>query len=221
MTASRTLDRERRLLAGVCAYSSGCGELAVEGSAYCAPHDAHERARGAARKRRQRGRLAAAKRCVDCGKRTPVLRCTGCRRLQRERRVTGNERRVTGKIHHDLAAGIMLALSQLAQMRARGIADLVPAQCGHAVCAVPAGEQAFCLFAAIASARTQRQADGSPPDERGSKLPGVEYVLTIERIAMLMGVSTRSVEIWIARALRALRSLPEAKALLENIRVSG
>lgn len=226
MSIARALDRQRRLLAGVCTYS-GCTERALNGSAFCAPHDAKERAWKSGSERRRRQKRADAGLCRDgCGRKVgkrrrpdgtvQQRRCPACQK-RRRRGVEHKRRGVECEIVIDLAAAIMLGLSQVAQMHSRGLADLVPAPCGHAICAVPVGDTAFCVFASIANARAQKQSDGAVPAERGNKLPGVEYTQTIERIAHLMDVSTRSVEIWVASALKKLRLIPEAAELLRSL----
>lgn len=226
MSVSRSLRRERHLLAGICTYS-GCTDNAVDGSSFCSTHDAMERAWKSGSERRRRQKRADAGLCRDgCGRKVrkrrrpdgtiQQTRCLDCKK-KRRRGVEYKRHGVECEIVLDLATAIMLGLSQVAQMHARGLADLVPAPCGHAICAVPVGDSAFCVFVSIANAHTQKQSDGHAPAERGNKLQGVEYVQTIERIAQLMDVSTRSVEIWVASALKKLRLVPEAAGLLRSL----
>lgn len=58
--------RIAKRIRGECLYS-GCTEEALDGSDYCAPHDAHERGRDAGKKRRRRQRLADQGRCIVSG----------------------------------------------------------------------------------------------------------------------------------------------------------
>lgn len=67
--------RTAKQLVGACCYGA-CQERALDGSDYCAPHDAHERGRDAAKKRRQRLERVKAGRCI-----------TGCGRKVGKRRV--------------------------------------------------------------------------------------------------------------------------------------
>lgn len=87
MTLSVRLTRQ---LAGKCCYS-GCDDRALDGSDYCAPHDAHERGRDANKKRRRRKRLAQAGLCVGgCGTKVgkrgsrKLKRCRACRKALRD-----------------------------------------------------------------------------------------------------------------------------------------
>jgi hypothetical protein len=60
--------RIEKQIAGRCCYG-GCHDPAKDGSDYCEPHDAHERGRDAAKKRRRRQRLADSGRCIaGCGR---------------------------------------------------------------------------------------------------------------------------------------------------------
>jgi hypothetical protein len=52
-----------------------------------------------------------------------------------------------------------------------------------------------------------RQLDGQAPDERGNR-NGKEYTLTVEAIAGLVGVSTRSIEQSLKSALEKLKDDP-------------
>jgi hypothetical protein len=106
---SRTLVRR---LAGQCCYGA-CTEKPIDGSDYCAPHDAHERGRAAQKQKRRRARRALAKQCMEgCGRkvgkrltdRGSVLmrRCPTCAKADREakamaRRVPADTSRVPGK----------------------------------------------------------------------------------------------------------------------------
>lgn len=115
MSASDVLPvKIAKRIAGKCLYS-GCGELAIDGSDYCEPHDAHERGRAANRQRRYRQKLADGGLCIaGCGRKvsrkrkqdgsvTP-RRCSKCRKVHNEdrrderakARVTGIDRGVTG-----------------------------------------------------------------------------------------------------------------------------
>lgn len=107
---SRTLTRR---LAGRCCYGA-CTADALDGSDYCAPHDAHEKGRDAAKKRRQRLARAKAGRCVTgCGRKVGKRRvkrkwiamreCPTCARRRakkqrdaRKRDVPGDSRDVPG-----------------------------------------------------------------------------------------------------------------------------
>lgn len=101
-------------LNGECCYS-GCDDEALDGSDFCAPHDAHERGRAANRQRRHRQRLANAGLCIaGCGRKVARQRgpdrkirrrrCATCRKAhskaaQEARKnscVTGDARGVTG-----------------------------------------------------------------------------------------------------------------------------
>lgn len=84
-------------IAGKCCYS-GCHLDAKDGSDFCDPHDAHERGRDAAKKRRRRQRLAADGRCA-----------AGCGRSVAKRRKRGGgwqarECRVCAKGHRERTA---------------------------------------------------------------------------------------------------------------------
>lgn len=90
-------------IAGQCAYS-GCHEPAEDGD-YCAPHDAHERARDAGKKRRRRRKLAKSGFCIGgCGRKVPrkkgkrqPKRCSTCRREHNAKRQAAREKvRVPG-----------------------------------------------------------------------------------------------------------------------------
>jgi hypothetical protein len=101
---------EKRI-AGECLYS-GCREQARDGSDYCDPHDAHERGRDAAKKRRRRQRLAGAGLCAGgCGRKVGKRRrtdgtivqrrCSGCTKelkaeARKRRSVPGDRRSVPG-----------------------------------------------------------------------------------------------------------------------------
>lgn len=81
-------------IAGTCLYS-GCEDMALDGSDYCAPHDAHERGRGAGKQRRRRQALANRGRCIvaGCGRKVPKRkrpdgaimqrRCSSCTKAHR------------------------------------------------------------------------------------------------------------------------------------------
>lgn len=93
-------------IAGKCLYS-GCDDDAIDGSDHCAPHDAHERGRDAAKKRRRRQRLADQGLCIiaGCGKKvakrkrpdgTAKLRpCSGC---AKDRRAAAKKKRAVPAI---------------------------------------------------------------------------------------------------------------------------
>lgn len=103
--------RITKRIAGKCLYS-GCADEALDGSDYCAPHDAHERGRAATRQLRRRQKLANAGLCISgCGRKIPkrrrpdgtavCRRCKDCRKAhaarERERTcVTGEPDGVTG-----------------------------------------------------------------------------------------------------------------------------
>lgn len=104
--------RVEKRISGTCCYS-GCDERAVEGSDYCGPHEAHERGRDAAKKRRRRQRLADSGRCsAGCGAKvgkrkrpdgTVMLReCRACAAATRARRtVPGDAVTVPGNDNAD------------------------------------------------------------------------------------------------------------------------
>lgn len=223
---SRALERERRLLAGVCTYS-GCTELAVEGFPYCTPHLIHERARDAAKKQRRRSRRVQARQCRDCGQPSPHVRCMSCREVHRAacRVVPGSSSVVPGKWEisslvsairpgrdRTLLVTLELPLALLLHITESGERT---AACGHRLCSRDDG-RAFCVYQAIRAARQLRQLDGRVPDERGDR-NGVEYALTVEQIAQLVGVSTRSIEQSLKKALERLRDTPHAEALMRAV----
>lgn len=88
--------RTAKQLAGVCCYGA-CQERALDGSDYCAPHDAHERGRARAKAARRRLRLIKAGICIvdGCGAKVgkrprgargagkPYRRCMDCVRKDR------------------------------------------------------------------------------------------------------------------------------------------
>lgn len=79
-----------RRIAGRCCYGA-CPDPAIDGSDYCAPHDAHERGRDAAKKRRRRLRLAEAGLCrAGCGRKVGK-RIVGGRVVQQECRSCRSE----------------------------------------------------------------------------------------------------------------------------------
>lgn len=100
--------RTARQLKGECCYGA-CTDDALEGSDYCAPHDAHERGRAAAKQRSRRLRRANAGVCIGgCGRkvgkrfvkgRVVQRRCAACSKTHKEaerdrRGVPGDERGV-------------------------------------------------------------------------------------------------------------------------------
>jgi hypothetical protein len=106
---SAALDlRIRKRIAGTCGYS-GCTVPAADGADYCAPHDAHERGRDAAKKRRRRQRLADGGLCAaGCGKKVGKQKradgsafhreCRACAKAKaaRRRAVPGDSQAVPG-----------------------------------------------------------------------------------------------------------------------------
>lgn len=233
MSRNRALDRERRLLAGVCTYS-GCTDLAMcdaSGaivSEHCAPHDAHEKGRARAKAARRRLRRRQDKRCRDCGQPSARERCASCREVQRlaasaRRRVTGDSCRVPGEFDMSgLVSSIRLGSGRtffatlelpLALLLGAGSERVAP--CGHRVCSRNDGRE-FCVYQAIKSARRMRQLDGRAPDERGAR-NGNEYALTVEQIAQMVGVTPRSIEQSLKSALDKLRNEPQAADMLRAL----
>jgi len=101
-------------IAGMCLYS-GCDDHALDGSDFCAPHDAHERARAANKQRRRRLRRAEAGLCVaGCGRKVGKQRnpdgslmrreCPTCRRDTRERARRARKERQVANIPGDQRA---------------------------------------------------------------------------------------------------------------------
>lgn len=84
-----------RQLAGRCCYGA-CEDSALDGSDFCAPHDAHERGRKRSRARRRRLRLAEQGVCIvaGCGRRVGkqrgpsggvvLRRCPACKKAHRK-----------------------------------------------------------------------------------------------------------------------------------------
>ena len=224
---SRALDRERRLLAGVCTYS-GCRELAVASSEYCAPHRDRELThKRASRKRRYNERRLSGE-CADCGApSTPYFRCSACR-LARKARRQGVESDASGVVREfdtdgllssvrpgpDRTVFVTLQLPRVLFAEAVGTGEHV-APCGHRVCSRDDG-RTFCVLDAIRSARGLRQLDGRAPDERGAR-NGHEYALTVEQIAQLVGVTPRAIEQSLKKALDKLRDDPRADTLVRAL----
>ncbi len=84
-----------RRIAGRCCYGA-CPDPAIDGSDYCAPHDAHERGRDAAKKRRRRLHRSQLGLCADgCGRKVgkrrtkhghvTLVRCIECANAHRDR----------------------------------------------------------------------------------------------------------------------------------------
>jgi hypothetical protein len=151
-----------------------------------------------------------------------------CREVQRaaasvRRRVPGDSCRVPGEIDlTGIVSSIRLGSGRtffatlelpLALLLSAGSDQVAP--CGHRVCSRSDGRD-FCVYSAIKAARRMRQIDGHAPDERGAR-NGNEYALTVEQIAQLVGVSTRSIEQSLKSALRKLKEDPRAAAIVRAL----
>jgi hypothetical protein len=101
-------------IAGMCLYS-GCDNHALDGSDFCAPHDAHERGRDANKKKRRRQRRAEAGLCVaGCGRKVGKQRnqdgslkrreCPACRKDTRERARRARKERQVANVPGDQRA---------------------------------------------------------------------------------------------------------------------
>lgn len=126
---------------GECCYS-GCNDPALDGSDYCAPHDAHERARSTKRQNRHRQKLADAGLCRDgCGRKVGKRhrpdgsivprRCGTCRRAHAKKLRDDREKaRVT-----DASMGVTVsdhAVSDHAARIAARITSVVDSADGYA-----------------------------------------------------------------------------------------